>query len=398
LTEDTERPAEGRTIDKEVRSDFRAEGNVVKGTRTEKATIQEPAPDKEDMPLPTDPRTIFLGGLFMLAMLVVLYVAAEIIIPIVLAVVLKLILQPLVRVLEHVHVPRGAGAIVAILLLLAVLGGTISALAAPATSWASKLPDAIPQVRDNLEFMKRPIATIQSVLHQVEGIAGNEPAGEQAGAAPVKGPNLLGTLLGGTASVTASFLTTLLVLFYLLVSGETFMRRLVEILPRFRDKRQAVELSMHVERDISAYLLTVTLINVIVGIATGLVMWLCGVANPALWGAVAFVLNFVPILGPMMGIIIFLMASVLALGVSWWALLPVGLYLGIHVLEGEILTPMILARRFTINPVAVILSLIFWYWMWGVVGAILAVPMLAIIKIVCDDLRPLRAIGHFLEG
>src|SRR6185437_9671591 len=310
----------------------RAEGNVVEGTRTEKATIQEPAPDKEDMPLPTDPRTIFLGGLFMLAVLVALYVAAEIIIPIVLAVVLKLILQPLVRVLEHVRVPRGAGAIIAILLLLAVLGGTISALAAPATSWASKLPDAIPQLRDNLEFMKRPIASIQSVLHQIEGIAGNEPAGAQAGAAPVKGPNLLGALLGGTASVTASFLTTLLVLFYILVSGETFMRRLVEILPRFRDKRQAVELSMHVERDISAYLLTVTLINVVVGIATGLVMWLCGVANPALWGAVAFVLNFVPILGPMMGIIIFLMASVLALGVSWWAVLPVGLYLGIHVL------------------------------------------------------------------
>jgi predicted PurR-regulated permease PerM len=394
LTEDTEK----RTINKEIRSDFHAEGNVVKGTTTEKATIQEPVPDKDDMPLPTDPRTIFLGGLFMLAVLVALYVAAEIIIPVVLAIVLKLILQPLVRVLEHVHVPRGAGAILAILLLLAVLGGTISALAAPATSWASKLPDAIPQVRDNLEFMKRPIASIQSVLHQVEGIAGNEPAGAPAGAAPVKGPNLLGTLLGGTASVTASFLTTLLVLFYLLVSGETFMRRLVEILPRFRDKRQAVELSMHVERDISAYLLTVTLINVVVGIATGVVMWLCGVANPALWGAVAFVLNFVPILGPMMGIIIFLMASVLALGVSWWAVLPVGLYLGIHVLEGEILTPMILARRFTINPVAVILSLIFWYWMWGVVGAILAVPMLAIIKIICDDLRPLRAIGHFLEG
>jgi predicted PurR-regulated permease PerM len=96
--------------------------------------------------------------------------------------------------------------------------------------------------------------------------------------------------------------------------------------------------------------------------------------------------------------VLFLMASVLSLGVTWWALLPVGLYFAVHVVEGELVTPMLLARRFTINPVAVILALIFWYWMWGVPGAILAVPMLAITKIICDDLRPLRAFGHFLEG
>ena len=97
-------------------------------------------------------------------------------------------------------------------------------------------------------------------------------------------------------------------------------------------------------------------------------------------------------------LVVFLMVSVLSLGVSWWALLPVGLYFLIHVIEGELVTPMLMARRFTINPVAVILALLFWYWMWGVPGAILAVPMLAIIKIVCDDIRPLRAFGHFLEG
>ena len=99
----------------------------------------------------------------------------------------------------------------------------------------------------------------------------------------------------------------------------------------------------------------------------------------------------------MVGIVVFLMASVVSLGVSWWALLPVGLYLCIHLVEGEFATPMLLARRFTINPVAVILALIFWYWMWGVTGAILAVPLLAITKIICDDLRPLRAFGHLLE-
>jgi predicted PurR-regulated permease PerM len=205
-------------------------------------------------------------------------------------------------------------------------------------------------------------------------------------------------LFSGTATVAAGLFTTLVVLFYLLVAGETFLRRFVEILPGFAEKRLAVELTLNVERNISAYLVTVTLINGVVGLATLGVMWACGVANPLLWGVLAFALNFVPILGAMVGMVIFLMASVLSLGVTWAALLPVGLYFLIHVVEGELVTPMMMARRFTINPVAVILALIFWYWMWGVPGAILAVPMLAITKIVCDDLRPLRAFGHFLEA
>lgn len=141
-----------------------------------------------------------------------------------------------------------------------------------------------------------------------------------------------------------------------------------------------------------------TLINAVVGLLTLGIMWGCAVSNPLLWGTIAFVLNFVPILGAMVGVVVFLMASVLSLDVTWWALLPVGLYFAVHLVEGEMVTPMLMARRFTINPVAVILALVFWYWMWGVPGAILAVPMLAITKIVCDDVRPLRAFGHFLEG
>ncbi|MBV8577363.1 MAG: AI-2E family transporter, partial [Acetobacteraceae bacterium] len=192
--------------------------------------------------------------------------------------------------------------------------------------------------------------------------------------------------------------TTLIVLFYLLVSGETFLRRLVEILPRFGVKRMAVEMAQSVEEHVSAYLLTVTAINAVVGTLTGLVMWGCGVDDPLLWGVIAFLMNYIPILGPITALVIFAGASVLSLGVSWRAALPVGLYFCIHVIEGEITTPMILAKRFTINPVAVILALVFWYWMWGVAGAVLAVPMLAIAKIICDEVTPLRAFGHFLEG
>jgi len=208
----------------------------------------------------------------------------------------------------------------------------------------------------------------------------------------------LATLFAGTRSFASGFFTTVLFLYFLLVSGDIFLRRLVEILPRFSSKRQAVDISQQIESDISAYLVTITIMNAVVGIATGVIMWLTGIGDPILWGTVAFLLNYAPILGPTLGVAIFLLAGLLTISTLWQALLPAGLYLGIHLVEGETVTPMLLARRFTLNPVLVILSLVFWFWMWGIPGAILSVPMLAITKIICDRVRPLAALGHFLEG
>ena len=354
------------------------------------------AEQQDDMPLPTEQRTFFLGGLFLLALLAALYVASPIVLPVVLAIVLKLLLQPLVRLSDRLGVPHGLSAALAILLLALSLAALASGVAGPAASWAGKLPEALPQIQRQLAFLARPIATLEWMMDQLQNLTG-------AGAGTPQGPsvhpsNVMGALFSGTATVAGGLFTTLIVLFYLLVSGETFLRRFVEILPSFAEKRQAVEITLDIEENISAYLITVTLINFIVGVCTLAVMWACGVANPLLWGVIAFVVNFVPILGPMVALVLFLMASVVSLGVTWWALLPVGLYFVVHIIEGELVTPMLMARRFTINPVAVILALLFWYWMWGVPGAILAVPMLAITKIVCDDLRPLRAFGHFLEA
>jgi predicted PurR-regulated permease PerM len=367
-------------------------------TVVSEATTVATAIERPEMPLPTEPRTFFLGGLFVLAILAAVYVAADLVLPVVLAIVLKLLLQPLVRLLERISLPRGLAALLAIAALLAVLAGLVSGLTGPASAWASKLPEAIPKLQQQLYVVGQSLATGQRLLQQLESVVSGPAASVIPQAPPARSATLMGTLFSGTTVVAAGLTTTLVVLFYLLVAGETFLRRLVEILPTFANKRQAVEISMRIERDVSAYLLTVTLINAVVGALTSLVMWASGVGDPLLWGVLAFVLNFVPILGPLAGLVLFLMASVLSLGVTWSALVPVALYFGIHVLEGELATPMLLARRFTINPVAVILALVFWYWMWGVPGAVLAVPMLAITKIICDDVRPLRAFGHFLEG
>jgi predicted PurR-regulated permease PerM len=357
------------------------------------------APEQVEMPLPTDFHIAFEGGLFLLAFLAALYAAREIILPVVLAFVLRLLLQPAVRMLERFRVPGVLSALLLIVLLLGAVVTLGTALYGPAASWAAKLPEGIPRLQEHLSFLRTPIEAVRNFLRLAEGyVTGQaQPAGTGAPQAATDGGVWI-TLFAGSRAFVAGLLEMVLVLFFLLLAGDTFLRRLVEILPRFSDKRQVIEMSQHIEQDISAYLITVTIMNAVVGLATALVMWFCGVGDPILWGAVAFLLNYVPILGPMAGLVTFALVGLLTADTFWLALLPAALYLAIHLVEGETITPMLLSRRFTLNPVLVILSLIFWYWMWGVLGAILAVPMLAVTKIICDRIRMLAAVGHFLEG
>ena len=355
------------------------------------------ADDQAEMPLPSNPQTFFLGGLFALGALAAVYVASSIVLPVVLAFVLKLLLQPAVRVLERAHIPRAIGALVPILLVIGVLAGLVAALSGPATTWAKRLPEGIPRLEAHLVVLDAPIQALQRVIQQAAD-ATNAPGQSGSTVAVRQDLGLTGALFSGTRTILDGLLTTVLVLYFLMVSGDTFLRHMVEILPRFRDKRRAVDISQQIAEDISAYLVTITAMNAAVGMATAAAMYLRGLGDPLLWGATAFLLNYIPILGPLFGVGIFLLAGMLTFDSLWWALLPPALYFGIHLVEGETLTPMLLARRFTLNPVLVILSLVFWYWMWSEPGAILAVPMLAILKIMCDRLRSLKALGHFLEG
>ena len=251
------------------------------------------------------------------------------------------------------------------------------------------------RIEARLSLVKRPMDILLVLTREADSLMGG-PAAVGTASVEVKGPGLAASLFTGTRNLAAGVFTTFLLLFFLLVSGDTFLRRVVEILPRFHDKRQAVEISQHVESDISAYLITITGMNGAVGIATAVAMYLCGLGDPILWGAAAFLLNFVPILGPFVAVGIFLLAGLSSFDALWQVLLPAGLYLFIHLVEGAAVTPILVARRFTLNPVLIVLALLFWHWMWGVPGAVLAVPMLAIAKIICDRIRPLMALGHFL--
>ena len=358
--------------------------------------IETPEELPADMPLPSDAKTFFLGGIFILAMLAMVYVAQEIILPLVFAVMLNLLMQPTLRVLERLRVPKTLGALLLILVLFATIVGLGTAIYGPAEGWIAKLPEGIPRLKERLSFLNAPISALQTFLKAADNFEAVGPSKSAAG--PLNGGAILSSVFAGTRSFASGLFTTVLFLYFLLVSGDSFLRRFVELLPRFKSKRQAVDIAQQIERDISAYLITITGMNILVGAATAVVMWWTGVGDPVLWGTVAFILNFVPILGPISGLIIFLFAGLLSIDSTLRALLPMALYGAIHLIEGETVTPILLARRFTLNPVIVILSLAFWYWLWGVPGAVLSTPILAVTKIVCDRVRPLAALGHILAG
>jgi len=359
------------------------------------AAAQDEASEEPGNQAPTDPKTLFLAGLFVIAVVAVLYIAQAVILPIVLALVLKLLFQPVMRQTDRLHVPRIIAALLATTFLVAVLASIFAILSGSASHWFSQLPQGASRLEDKFSFLHAPADVLRQLNDAIDRVlSGNTRV--VATEAQTQHLALPEVLLAGTGALLDTSLSTLVLLFFLLAIGDTFLRRLVEVLPRFRDKRQAVDISMQIERDIGSYLVTVTGMNIIVGLATTLGMYLCGLGDPILWGVIAFVLNYIPILGPIAGFALLGLVGFVSFDNLGAACIPAIIYIAIHVVEGEVLTPMLLARRFTLNPAVIVMSLIFWYWMWGVAGAFLAVPLLAISKVICERFRPLVAFGHFL--
>ncbi len=332
-----------------------------------------------------------------LAVFYTLYFASEIVLPFVLALVLNLLLAPAMRFMTNrLKLPKHLAALVLILLLFGFIGMIGLAISVPASGWIAKAPDSLPALQHKFAFLHKPMKAVQNGLQQLQAMmsGGHGGAGGGGGGASLAGVGT--TILSGTKFFLGEVFTLVLVLFFLLASGDSLLRRFVEIMPTLADKRRAVQIVNEIEHNVSLYLTTITIMNAAVGLLNMAQVWLLGLPNPLLWGVVAFTLNYIPILGPMTGIVIFFFVGLFTFDSVLHALIPPAIYLAIHLLEGETITPMLLARRFTLNPLLVIASLMFWDWLWGIPGAFLSVPMLAVFKIVCDHVDSLTPLGHML--
>ncbi len=223
-----------------------------------------------------------------------------------------------------------------------------------------------------------------------------EPVSSRPPVVAMQTRSLMEMLLSATHSVLAGIGLTVLAAYFFLAGGNLSLRKLVRALPTLTDKKRAVEIARETERQVSAYLLTITLINALLGVVLGSAVWLLGVPNPALWGAMAFLLNFIPFFGPLTGVVVLGVVAVVTFPGLGQALLVPAVYLLLHSVETNIITPLVLSRRLTLNPLVTFLWLALWFWVWGIPGALLAVPMLKTVKIFCDNIPQLARAAQFL--
>jgi predicted PurR-regulated permease PerM len=341
---------------------------------------------------------VALVTLAFLAVLYTLYFAADIILPAVLALVLGLLLGPAVRFLhKKLRLPRMLAALVLIITLFSAIGALGYAISVPASNWIAKAPQSLPVLQQKLSFLREPIDMFQGGMAQIGKLmhqGGEQKQGQTVTVTQGSGVGM--SVLTGTRAFLGQTLTLVVLLFFILADGDNLLRRFIEILPGLDEKKRAVQIATEIEHNISGYLATITMMNILVGTANGLSIWAFGLPSPLLWGTVAFLLNYIPILGPLTGVLVFFFVGLFTFSSVLWALAPAGVYLLIHIAEGETVTPMLLARRFTLNPLLVIVSLMFWDWLWGITGALLAVPLLAVTKIMCDHIEILTPVGHLL--
>jgi predicted PurR-regulated permease PerM len=321
-----------------------------------------------------------------------LYVGREFFIPIALALLLSALLRPLVRSLERLRVSTVVGATLVSLGLLGalVVGGV--ALVNPARAWVSQLPA-------NFAAAGRKLAPARQSLEQVSQAtqALGEPSGAPPAApAPPAVPPFLVHLFGTTAALLAGLAEVLLLLYLLLASGDLFLRKLVEVLPLFGDKRTAVEVTEQVQQAVTQYIVTTLGINVGQGVVVGLALWGLGMSYPWLWGILTVVLEFIPYLGATGMIILLTVAAFSQFDSISHILLVPGTYLVIAALQNNLVSPLVYGQRLKLNPVAVLVGVLFWWLLWGVAGAFLAVPFFAALKILADHVESLTPIGTFL--
>lgn len=334
-------------------------------------------------------------GLFVLAGLYTLRTAREFLLPLVVGMMLYFLLVPLVRALKRIGVPEGGGAAAVVLSLLLVVGLGIYALSVPATSWIARAPEALRGVEAKLKPVFRGVEKITRTAEKVEEITDAATPGDPP-EVQVKQPGIGAAFLGGMQSLLGGAAIVLTLLYFLLASGEQVLRKIVGAFPRLADRQRAVDIAREMEEQISRYLLVTTFINGVFGVVVALSLWLMGMPNPVLWGVVAAVTNFIPYLGSVLCTVVIGLAALLAFDDIWWALMVPTVFFLINTLEGYVITPLIMGKRFTLQPALLFVGLLFWWFVWGTPGALLAVPMMAAFKIFCERVEGLQPIAAFL--
>jgi predicted PurR-regulated permease PerM len=336
-----------------------------------------------------------LVSIFALLVFYFLYFASPILIPIITALLLSMLLAPFVGLLRRVRVPRTLGSLIVVTAAVGALFGVAASLTGPAQSWLSE-----PQRFSHLEEKLRPIMAsfeiLQYATEQLEKAATprDRPSIQKV---ELTGSGLSGLLSTGIGQVASTIGAVIGLLYLFLVSGDTFLRKLVSVTPSLKDKKRAVEIVRNIEVDISFYLLMVASINISIGFIVMATTWVLGISDPFLWGTLAAVLSFAPYVGELAIVILLSLAGILTFDNLVQAFVAPAVYFVLMTICWQGVVPFVVGRRMILSPVAIFITIIVLSWMWGVIGALVAVPVLASVKIICERVGTLHPIAEFLS-
>ena len=326
-----------------------------------------------------------------------LYFARAFFLPVTFGLLLNLLLSPFVRTLKRARLPEPIGAAVVVLSIVAAVGVGGYFLSDPAQQWVAKAPQSVAAANVKIRKLRKPMEQVSKSADQMARAA---TSGSSAAPRPqevtLAGPTLMDRVLETSAAFLVGALETLVLLYFLLASGNLFLQKLTKMLPEFRDKKKAVAIARETETSISMYLSTVALINVLEGGVVTLVMWALGMPNPVLWGVLVLFLEFIPYLGALVMVGVLTLAALSTFDSVGHIVAVPASYLAINLVQAYVVTPLLLGKRLTLNPVAILIGLILWWEIWGVAGAFIAVPLLATLKILCDHIETLAPVGEFL--
>ncbi len=336
--------------------------------------------------------------LAVLAAAVGVYFGKDIVMPVALGLLITLTLTPPVRWLRRRGLPAGLAAILVVLSVGGTIGAGVYFLSAPVDELIQTAPQIGERIKARMTEVQSSVGTISEVSDQVDEIAAGPDEGGEAQVVVLKQPGLVSSATSSLASGLTSLAVALVFALFMLSSGDLFYEKLVSIMPALSEKKKALRIVHDVEGNVSRYLFTITLINAALGVVIGASLYLYGMPGAALWGVIAAVMNFLPFVGALVGAGLLAAISLGHYDALWPALLPPLIYLGWTTLEGNVLTPLIVGRRLELNVVAVFLAVAVWGWFWGIAGALMAVPLLVMFKVLCDHVEGLHAWGEFLSG
>lgn len=342
--------------------------------------------------------TALLAGLLTIAAIVCLYQARTYFLPIAVAFFFNLLFKPVTRKLKrHAKVPHPVGAMLVLAIFLGLSVGSIYFLAEPVTEWMERAPQNLDDASQRIsELLYEPMKRVTDAAERVEEIA-NATTDDRTPEVAVERRSVVDRLVTGTTTFLSGLFVVAGLLYFLLAAGDRMSKSMAMLLPRGEPRRKAILISNAIENQVSVYLGVVTLINAGLGVAIAIAMWLFGMPNPILWGVMAMLFNFVPYLGAVLGVVIVSFVGLASLDQPLMALAVGGVYLSLTTIEGTFVTPTILGDRFRINPVFIFLWLLFFAWLWGAVGALLAVPFLTIVKITCEHIDRLEPVNEILS-